>query len=475
MIDPKANGNPWSLQVVRGRDPGKVFALNWPEVVVGNAPGDRATIDLAGQEGANAIRKMAGRHAALESSNGTLAIRDLESPGGTFVNRQRVLSGQSKPLRSGDVIQLGGVQLEVVEATRSTQSPARPSMTSGPFNYAIPGGPICRSFDEVLTASAQRWEAFREELVSGRLAGFLASIGRPDLAPSSAATGSPDERLDAWLGSLPVTREARPELDVHPLKLPIKVAPGGGSVRRSIRVANVGLRLLRSTARVEPAGTGWLKLVPEFAGRPFVTVEETEVVVEVAIPETLATPLKAEVVIEGNGGSKRVGVTLEAKAAATELPEAVPEARPGSSGATIAELIARQSPRARVASWALVALALRLLVGVAGGSIGEDAMVASGPNSPALGRVAVALALVAGLIAAVVAHRRGGSREVPTGAFAGACAGVIASTAVVAACRTFEPVLGGWATSVVAVCGLWALFGAGLAALSNLLVKPRIS
>ena len=474
-MDPKANGNGWSLQVVRGRDPGRVFALGAGEFVLGNAPADRAGIDLAGQEGDQSARKMAARHAALDCSNGGLALRDLESPGGTFVNRQRVLPGQAKPLRAGDVIQLGGVQLQVVDGPGAATAPVAPgpSTKTGPFSYAIPGGPVCRSWDDLMTASAQRWEALRGELVSGRLAGFVASIGRPDLAPSPSASGSPDERLDAWLGSLPVDREARPELDVHPSKLLIRVAPGGGSVRRTIRVANVGLRLLRSTARVEPPGTPWLKVAPEFAGRPFVTVEETELALDVAIPETLPAPLKAEVVVEGNGGSKRVAVTLEAKASQADFPESGAQPDQSSGGVTLAGLIARQSPAARVASWALVALAVRLLVGVAGGSIGEDGMVASGSDSPGLGRVALMLVGVGGVLGGIFANRRGGSREVPTGAFAGGCAGVIASTAVVAACRSVEPFLGAWSTSVVAVCLVWALIGAALAALSTLLVKGK--
>jgi FHA domain len=473
-MDSKAIGNGWSLQVVRGREPGRVFALGVGEFVLGNAPGDRKGIDLASQEGDNSPRRMAARHASLDCSNGVLALRDLESPGGTFVNRQRILPGQAKGLKTGDVIQLGGVQLEVVASMANGATPTvQPASSSGAFSYAIPGGPVCRSWDDVLTASAQRWEALREELVSGRLASFLVSIGRPELAPSPRAAGSPDDRLDAWLGSLPVTREARPELDVHPNKLVIKVAPGGGSVRRTIRVANVGLRLLRSSARVEPPGTSWLAIAPEFATRPFVTVEETELALDVAIPETLAAPLKAEVIIDGNGGSKRVSVILEAKAAQADFAGSdAPTDQPASS-VTLGDLIARQSPTSRVVSWALVALAVRLLVGVVSGSIGEDAMVASGPDSPGLGRVALMLAGVGGLLGGIFASRRGGAREAPTGAFAGGCAGVIVASSVVAACRSVEPSLGTWSTSVVAACAAWALIGAALAALSILVVKGK--
>jgi len=474
-MDSKAKNNGWSLQVVRGREPGRVFALGGGEIVLGHATGDASGINLAGQEAENSPRRMAARQAMLNASNGLLTLRDLESPGGTFVNRQRILPGQAKSLQVGDLIQLGGVQLEVVQSGAQIQpNPVPTPNRTGAFSYAIPGGPVCRSWDDLMTASAQRWEALREELVSGRLAGFLVSIGRAELVPSPRAVGSPDERLDAWLGSLPVTREARPELDVHPTKLLIRVAPGGGSVRRVIRVANVGLRLLKSSSRIEPPGTSWLAIAPEFAGRAFVTVEETELAVVVAIPETLGQPLKAEVVIEGNGGSKRVTVVLEAKTATVDF-EASTDLPVDSTtgGVTLTDLIARQSPTTRVVSWALVALAVRLLVGVVSGSIGEDAMVASGPESPGLGRVALLLAGLGGVLGAVLARKRGSAREAPTGAFAGACAGVIAASAVVASCRAVEPLLGGWSTSVVAVCLAWAAIGAGLAAVSILVVKGK--
>ncbi len=474
-MNPNASRNGWGLEVVRGRDAGLTFALGAGEVVLGNAPGDGPVIDLARQEGDSAARRMAARHALLECSKQGLALRDLESPGGTFVNRQRVLPGQARPLRAGDVIQLGGVQLKVVDA-HSAPAPtptATPPGPPSPFVCAIPGGPTCRSWDDILTASAQRWEALRGELVSGRLAAFAGSIGRAELAPSPTAKGSPDERLDAWLGSLPTTRPGRPELDVHPSRLLVRVAPGGGSTRRVIRLANVGHRLLRSTARIEPAGTSWLTLAPEFAGREILTVEETELAVEIAIPAVLEAPLSACVVIEGNGGSRQVEVILEAKSALSDPIGPADDAGRPPGGATLGELIARQSMASRVTSWALVALAVRMLVGVAGGSIGEDGMIASGPGVPSLGRVALAVGVTGAILGGLLATRKGGPREVPSGAFAGGFAGVIIASALVAACRAAEPTLGGWSPSVVAVCLAWALFGSALAGLSRFVVGGK--
>ena len=52
-------------------------------------------IDLGPQEGVSP-RRMAARQAILESNGQAITLRDLDSPGGTFVNRQRLLPGQSR-------------------------------------------------------------------------------------------------------------------------------------------------------------------------------------------------------------------------------------------------------------------------------------------------------------------------------------------------------------------------------------------
>jgi pSer/pThr/pTyr-binding forkhead associated (FHA) protein len=102
----------WSLEVVRGRVVGQLYALDPGETVVGNDLKGARGLDLVDQEG-NSPRKMAGRHAALTSSGQELTIRDLDALGGTFVNQQRLLAGQARRLAPGDVIQLGSVQVQV--------------------------------------------------------------------------------------------------------------------------------------------------------------------------------------------------------------------------------------------------------------------------------------------------------------------------------------------------------------------------
>ena len=98
-------------------------------------------LDLVDQEG-NSPRKMAGRHAALTSTGQELTIRDLDTPGGTFVNQQRLLAGQARRLAPGDVIQLGGVQLRVKQtgaapsaAPRGIGESAAPAGKAVPWQY----------------------------------------------------------------------------------------------------------------------------------------------------------------------------------------------------------------------------------------------------------------------------------------------------------------------------------------------------
>ena len=495
-MNPAPSDNGWSLEVVRGTDAGRLFVVRAGETVLGNALNGATGIDLAEQEGASP-RRMAARQAQLECGGAGLALRDLDSPGGTFVNRQRILPGQARPLQDGDLIQLGPVQLRVVRksptpvrpviapgevaggvplaarppvsgtsastggrAASGTPAPADPRpqpppvapvRPGGPFLFTLKDGPACRSWDDFLTVSAQRWGALRDELASGRLAAFLASIGRDELKPPAA--GTPDERLDAWLGALPTTKSSRPEIDVHPATLSIQVASGGGTTRRTLRVTNIGYRLLRATARVEPAGTPWLALSPEFAGRPFVVVEGTDLPLAISPPDRLAGPLSAAVILDGNGGSRRVPVTLAPAAARDAIPEPVAAAQ---AEWGLADRIARQSPTARVLIWGIAALAARALV-LAGGAI-----------APGLLGPAELFAALGALAGAILAGRRGSIGDVPAGGIAGACFGVFVAAILVAAGQAVEP------TTLAPInLALWALLGAVAAGASLVLIPHR--
>ena len=133
----------WVLEVVRGRDVGRRYPVGPGETMLGNALAGAPGFDLADQE-SNSPRRMAGRHACLTSTGECSRIRDLESPGGTFVNRQRLLAGQARPLQPGDLIQLGGVQLEVKReepaSNAQTTPPSQPlpQLPASPNSQPVP-------------------------------------------------------------------------------------------------------------------------------------------------------------------------------------------------------------------------------------------------------------------------------------------------------------------------------------------------
>src|SRR5262249_38096821 len=83
----QARSTRWTLEIVRGRDVGKVFDVMAGETVLGNGVQGMGGLDLRDQE-AGSPRRMAARQATVELQGGDLVIRDLDSPGGTFVNRQ---------------------------------------------------------------------------------------------------------------------------------------------------------------------------------------------------------------------------------------------------------------------------------------------------------------------------------------------------------------------------------------------------
>jgi hypothetical protein len=479
----------WILEVVRGRDVGRRYVVGTGESPIGNALAGASGFDLADQE-SNSPRRMAGRHACLIVEGETLTIRDLESPGGTFVNRQRLLAGQARRLLAGDLIQLGGVQLQVKrdgQLETQTQRPfeqqqqqqpqaqaqtqARPGALPIPFSIA--GGPTCKTWDDFLNLSAQRWALVRDELTSGRIAEHLRRVGRIDLVPRAEPTLSADEQLDAWLARLPASQSSEPELDVHPQVLVLRAAMAGGLVRKSLRITNVGYRLLRSTARVEPAATTSIRVAAEFATRPFLTIDHTDIPVEIELPESARSATLGSIVVESNGGARRVEVRLEPPALNVAGPD-------GETGSAPVDLIAHSRPlgqlvKAQPLSRRLIFVPLalvvfRLLMVVA------NLIPLGSPRAsrfePTLGSMALLLA-AAGVVAGIARCARGsdGFEIVPSG-FTGAMLGILVAAVGFAVIRSGESLLGGWASSSVAALLLWALLGVAIAFVSWLVLPP---
>lgn len=459
---------PWALEIVRGRDVGRRYALGAGETTIGNEPAKGTHVDLSEQEGTSP-RRMSGRQAMLVATAESLVVRDLESPGGTFVNRQRLLSGQDRTLQPGDVIQVGGVQLRVTrevdndapiayppEPVRTT--PADGSPLGAP--YTFPGGAVCRTWDDFLTLAAQRWAMVRDELASGRLTEHLRRIRRADLAPRPEPGKTPDETLDAWLGRLPASRSSAPELDVHPSALVVRTASTGGVIRQSIRITNVGYRLLRSTIRVESSPPGRLRLSPELNGKPMLTIDETDVGVEIEIPEDASITDLGTIVIASNGGTRRVAVRVE-----RPRPDAFPVATADApvESVPVDFPLASMPLEQRLWLFPTVLVAFRLLVQF------SDRLPLGLPPTEAgttgLAATAIVTAALGSLIGAALGGRGGGPLDVAASAFAGAVGGVLASALGFAAIRSVETAAMSSA-SIPTLMIIWGLVGAALAAAS---------
>jgi pSer/pThr/pTyr-binding forkhead associated (FHA) protein len=72
-------------------------------------------------------------HAILKKSKNGLEIEDLASANGTWLNTKRLQPYMATPLRSGDHIRIGQIEIEIHFDT-SALDPA----TTGPFHAALP-------------------------------------------------------------------------------------------------------------------------------------------------------------------------------------------------------------------------------------------------------------------------------------------------------------------------------------------------
>jgi tetratricopeptide (TPR) repeat protein len=103
---------PPRLVVVRGLRPGVEYALREGVNIIGRGDDTAVEVDLESQEADGRVWS-SRRHALLTCKEGRLALTDLNSANGTFVNRTRLAPGQEHPVQPGDVIQVGSVQLRV--------------------------------------------------------------------------------------------------------------------------------------------------------------------------------------------------------------------------------------------------------------------------------------------------------------------------------------------------------------------------
>src|SRR5262249_44412577 len=101
------------LVVLRGQKRNVEYPIYEGHNFIGRADEKPVDIDLEDQDPPDRIWS-SRQHALVSLENGQLAIEDLNSSNGTFVNRARIYPGQKCNLNPNDVIQIGTVQLKVV-------------------------------------------------------------------------------------------------------------------------------------------------------------------------------------------------------------------------------------------------------------------------------------------------------------------------------------------------------------------------
>jgi hypothetical protein len=107
-----AEGARPKLVVLRGQRMNVEYPIYEGDNYVGRADDKPVDVDLEDQEPEDRIWS-SRQHALITFEGGQLAIEDLNSTNGTFVNRTRVDPGKKRPLQVNDVIQIGTVQMKV--------------------------------------------------------------------------------------------------------------------------------------------------------------------------------------------------------------------------------------------------------------------------------------------------------------------------------------------------------------------------
>jgi FHA domain len=100
------------LVVIRGQKLNVEYPLYEGHNFIGRSDEKPVDVDLDDQEPPDRVWT-SRQHALVTFENNTLAIEDLNSANGTFVNRNRVYPGSKCPLKVGDIVQIGTVQMKV--------------------------------------------------------------------------------------------------------------------------------------------------------------------------------------------------------------------------------------------------------------------------------------------------------------------------------------------------------------------------
>jgi hypothetical protein len=101
------------LVVLRGLKRNVEYPIYEGHNFIGRADEKPVDIDLDDQEPPDRVWS-SRQHALITFEEGKIAVEDLNSANGTFVNRTRIYPGQKRELAVGDVLQVGTVQMKLI-------------------------------------------------------------------------------------------------------------------------------------------------------------------------------------------------------------------------------------------------------------------------------------------------------------------------------------------------------------------------
>ena len=274
-----AHSTRWSLEVVRGRDVGRVFELPAARSSSATASTERAASTSATRKAARRGGWRRGRRCsrrrATNWSSATWTRRAGRSSIASACSPAR--PGASSPAtRSSSAGSSSGWSRLPGPAARCDQPPPAGRQPPVPAlgrlpravrdrRHASPAGPGTIS-------SSWRPSGGGTSATSWPPAGSPTTSADPADRPAapSGADRSLDEQLDQWLARLPVTQSSAPELDVHPDRLEVRPLRAARRARccGSPTSAIVCCGARRGSSRPGRAGSGWLSARRPARSRP---------------------------------------------------------------------------------------------------------------------------------------------------------------------------------------------------------------
>ena len=183
-----------------------------------------------------------------------------------------------------------------------------------PLEFVFPSGRRCRSYDDLVQGCQYDWEDARDLLGRGVFEGYLARVGRHDLArvaKDARTEKDPDIALHNFVKGLPVTQAQGPRLDLNPRRVQITPLPAGSQRELTVTVTNLGKGLLQGKLTVQDGGSWLTHKGGDPVRQPLKTAREQEVALCVDARGLAPACYHARLTVITNGGVAEVPIRID--------------------------------------------------------------------------------------------------------------------------------------------------------------------